>query len=275
MSTARTCYRFVATGHAAPARDRARADRTGPDDRAEPPVHRRHPPGRRRAPPPSGADAQAGPGGGRTHAAAASALRTRRCGWAPIRTSFRAACGSAWRSRWRCWRSRSCWWRTNPPPHSTPRWRRRSRACSRSCGEHPGRQHRLHLPPSRPGGAALRQRLRAVRRHRRGNRPGRRRHRGTPKHPYTRALLDCEIDAGGHGRRSASSPARCPTPAAAVSGCIFAPRCPLVQPQCRRVVAALDRSRPRGSGPPASWWPMPDPLLAAEAVRMSVSARRR
>jgi peptide/nickel transport system ATP-binding protein len=53
-----------------------------------------------------------------------------------------------------------------------------------------------------------------------------------PKHPYTRALLDCEIEDGADGRL-ASIAGDVPDPAAQLDGCIFAPRCSHAVDLCR------------------------------------------
>jgi oligopeptide/dipeptide ABC transporter ATP-binding protein len=58
-----------------------------------------------------------------------------------------------------------------------------------------------------------------------------------PKHPYTRALLDCEIDDGheaaaGSGRL-VSIPGEVPDPVAPLTACVFAPRCTHAEDRCR------------------------------------------
>jgi peptide/nickel transport system ATP-binding protein len=45
-----------------------------------------------------------------------------------------------------------------------------------------------------------------------------------PKHPYTRALLDCEIDDAGEGRL-VSIAGEVPDPVSQLRACVFAPRC--------------------------------------------------
>ena len=82
-----------------------------------------------------------------------------------------------------------------------------------------------------------------------------------PRHPYTRALLDCELDdpaslgddapasatsrgAGGRARLR-SIPGEVPDPLAAHVACLFAPRCPHAADACRAAVPAL---RDAGSG---------------------------
>ncbi len=52
-----------------------------------------------------------------------------------------------------------------------------------------------------------------------------------PAHPYTRALLACEIEAGDEGRL-ASIPGEVPDPVAPAQGCVFAPRCARAEPRC-------------------------------------------
>jgi peptide/nickel transport system ATP-binding protein len=53
-----------------------------------------------------------------------------------------------------------------------------------------------------------------------------------PKHPYTRALLDCEIDDAGEGRL-VSIQGEVPDPVAELRACVFAPRCIHVAEICR------------------------------------------
>jgi peptide/nickel transport system ATP-binding protein len=63
-----------------------------------------------------------------------------------------------------------------------------------------------------------------------------------PRHPYTRALLDCEIEDGDDGRL-ASIPGEVPDPVAALTACVFAPRCAYATEACRATVPTL---RPAG-----------------------------
>jgi peptide/nickel transport system ATP-binding protein len=65
-----------------------------------------------------------------------------------------------------------------------------------------------------------------------------------PKHPYTRALLDCEIDDAGEGRL-VSIPGEVPDPVAELNACVFAPRCLHAAAVCRAGVPAL---APVGAG---------------------------
>ncbi len=66
---------------------------------------------------------------------------------------------------------------------------------------------------------------------------------GNPQHPYTQALLACEIDPAGTGALR-SIPGEAPHPAARIDGCIFAPRCPRAAPECRVVVPPLSHKAP-------------------------------
>jgi oligopeptide/dipeptide ABC transporter ATP-binding protein len=65
-----------------------------------------------------------------------------------------------------------------------------------------------------------------------------------PRHPYTRALLACEIDDdAAPGSRLASIPGEVPDPVSDMHGCIFAPRCPAADARC---TATVPRLRPSG-----------------------------
>ncbi len=64
-----------------------------------------------------------------------------------------------------------------------------------------------------------------------------------PKHPYTQALLDCEIDAEAKGPLR-FIPGSVPDPAGLPPGCIFAPRCPRAEPRCRETVPPLSEKAP-------------------------------
>jgi oligopeptide/dipeptide ABC transporter ATP-binding protein len=69
---------------------------------------------------------------------------------------------------------------------------------------------------------------------------------GAPRHPYTRALLACELDDdAAAGGRLVSIPGDVPDPVAAHVGCVFAPRCPHAIDACRSTVPAL---RAAGAG---------------------------
>ena len=64
-----------------------------------------------------------------------------------------------------------------------------------------------------------------------------------PKHPYTQALLDCEIDPAATGPLR-FIPGTVPGPATPTAGCIFAPRCPRAEPSCREIVPLLTEKAP-------------------------------
>ena len=60
-----------------------------------------------------------------------------------------------------------------------------------------------------------------------------------PHHPYTRALLACEIDADAQGGRLVSIPGEVQDPVAPHVACVFAPRCAHATDTCRRSVPPL------------------------------------
>jgi peptide/nickel transport system ATP-binding protein len=60
-----------------------------------------------------------------------------------------------------------------------------------------------------------------------------------PRHPYTRALLACEIDDDASDARLAAIQGGPPDPVAPQQGCIFAPRCGFAVPRCLAEVPAL------------------------------------
>ncbi len=53
-----------------------------------------------------------------------------------------------------------------------------------------------------------------------------------PRHPYTSALLACEIEDGQEGQL-VSIPGEVPDPVAPLTACVFAPRCAHAQPICQ------------------------------------------
>jgi oligopeptide/dipeptide ABC transporter ATP-binding protein len=65
-----------------------------------------------------------------------------------------------------------------------------------------------------------------------------------PRHPYTRALLACELDDHAHGGRLVTIPGNVPDPVAAHVACTFAPRCPHAMEACRASIPV-----PRDAGP--------------------------
>jgi len=71
---------------------------------------------------------------------------------------------------------------------------------------------------------------------------------GTPQHPYTRALLDCEIDPWAAVEKGAALPRIPGAPPDLVqipAGCVFAPRCPRRHERCSAAPAlkSLDGDR--------------------------------
>jgi len=58
----------------------------------------------------------------------------------------------------------------------------------------------------------------------------------SPKHPYTKMLLDAVPDIGMEGVERLSIAGEIPNPINPPPGCHFHPRCPHVMPQCRTVV---------------------------------------
>jgi peptide/nickel transport system ATP-binding protein len=67
---------------------------------------------------------------------------------------------------------------------------------------------------------------------------------GAPRHPYTRALLACELDDDAADGRLVSIPGEVPDPVAEPVGCVFAPRCPYAADVCRAAVPALREAGP-------------------------------
>jgi peptide/nickel transport system ATP-binding protein len=60
-----------------------------------------------------------------------------------------------------------------------------------------------------------------------------------PRHPYTRALLECELDDDTQGGRLKSIPGEVQDPVAPHVACVFAPRCTHATAQCRSEVPVL------------------------------------
>ncbi len=81
-----------------------------------------------------------------------------------------------------------------------------------------------------------------------------------PKHPYTAALLACEIDDDPPDGRLISVPGDVPDPRFEGAGCIFAPRCTHAVERCRTEVP---RSRAAGMGRTAACHRLEDLNLAA------------
>ena len=64
-----------------------------------------------------------------------------------------------------------------------------------------------------------------------------------PRHPYTKALLACELKDEDEGRL-ASIPCEVPDPVSGLSRCIFEPRCPHAVERCRSEVPRLREAGP-------------------------------
>ena len=59
-----------------------------------------------------------------------------------------------------------------------------------------------------------------------------------PRHPYTRALLACEIDSSDDGPLR-SIAGEVPDPVASLAGCVFAPRCHYTIAACHTEIPTL------------------------------------
>ncbi|MFO1056910.1 MAG: ABC transporter ATP-binding protein [Dongiaceae bacterium] len=71
-----------------------------------------------------------------------------------------------------------------------------------------------------------------------------------PAHPYTRALLACELEEGGAERRFRSIGGEVPDLARPPAGCVFAPRCPHAFARCAEPPPLTER----GDGRRAACW---------------------
>jgi oligopeptide/dipeptide ABC transporter ATP-binding protein len=66
-----------------------------------------------------------------------------------------------------------------------------------------------------------------------------------PRHPYTRALLACELDDEARAAGWLSIPGEVPDPVDVRNACVFAPRCMhAIDPAANRAGAARRRSEP-------------------------------
>jgi oligopeptide/dipeptide ABC transporter ATP-binding protein len=65
-----------------------------------------------------------------------------------------------------------------------------------------------------------------------------------PRHPYTRALVACELEDGSQGGRLVSIPGEVLDPIAPLTACVFAPRCPHATDVCRSTVPRLREAGP-------------------------------
>ncbi len=78
----------------------------------------------------------------------------------------------------------------------------------------------------------------------------------SPRHPYTRLLLDAAPVPGQRNVRAEEEPAELPDPYAPPPGCSFAPRCPNAQPRCRQELPTLDTDRPTPRHSAACFFPV-------------------
>jgi oligopeptide/dipeptide ABC transporter ATP-binding protein len=65
-----------------------------------------------------------------------------------------------------------------------------------------------------------------------------------PRHPYTRALVACEIEDVTQDGRLVSIPGEVLDPISPLTACVFAPRCPHAVDRCRSVVPKLREAGP-------------------------------
>jgi len=65
-----------------------------------------------------------------------------------------------------------------------------------------------------------------------------------PSHPYTAALIACEIDEAPADQPLATIPGAPPSPLTQPSGCLFAPRCALAVEPCRQAPPPMIEARP-------------------------------
>lgn len=65
-----------------------------------------------------------------------------------------------------------------------------------------------------------------------------------PSHPYTKALLACEIDDAPHGKPLPTIPGTLPSPREEPGGCLFAPRCPRATEACFQIKPEMTEARP-------------------------------
>lgn len=76
-----------------------------------------------------------------------------------------------------------------------------------------------------------------------------------PRHPYTRALLECELEDDVHNGRLKSIPGEVQDPVKPMTACVFAPRCVHANAQCH---VAVPLPRDVGTGHRASCFRLED-----------------
>ena len=65
----------------------------------------------------------------------------------------------------------------------------------------------------------------------------------TPRHPYTRMLLDAVPDLEMTGKARTAVAGEVPNPLDPPTGCTFHPRCPYANERCRREVPRLESAQ--------------------------------
>src|SRR5207248_1674254 len=65
----------------------------------------------------------------------------------------------------------------------------------------------------------------------------------TPRHPYTRMLLDAVPDLGMTGKSRTAVAGEVPNPLDPPAGCSFNPRCPYANDRCRREMPRLEAAQ--------------------------------
>ena len=85
---------------------------------------------------------------------------------------------------------------------------------------------------------------------------------GAPRHPYTRALLACELDDDDAGGRLVSIPGEVPDPVDIRDACVFAPRCPHVKDVCLAGVPPLRDAGPGRRAACVRWEKIVEELAA-------------
>ena len=91
-----------------------------------------------------------------------------------------------------------------------------------------------------------------------------------PRHPYTRALVACEIEDVSQDGRLVSIPGEVLDPISPY-GCVFAPRCPHAVDRCRSTVPKLRDAGPADMRPVCAWRSWGEGLLSAFRASRSPS----
>jgi len=88
----------------------------------------------------------------------------------------------------------------------------------------------------------------------------------SPLHPYTRRLMACVPRVGAAGQEMDAIPGIPPAIDSLPTGCHFADRCDMVQPECRQLPIPLE-SRSDGRSVRCIFAPKPERATANQAVR--------